>query len=784
MRALLPLVRRQLRLRRGQVATLGLLTLIAALLTNTAMVLAFTYLDSLEARAAADRSPDDTVVVVADDAPDAPGQLREPLTAALQSREQIHELDVIDAQTGLVTFDYDGSELPINITVFDRGEDPQMGSRAVVAEADEAVENPIWAPALLLYSENYAVGDPITLTTPEGSATFHIQGFYEDLFGASTAMGMLYFAVDHPLDEPLVPGLEPALVADMRGEGAVYDASLGAVDEASEQSGVTARVTWGANRNVLTRGSAALGAELFTMVFLVLAAVIVVVALVIMRFVMANLVTRDMTAFGVLRAAGFTTAQVIGHLLIVFGGTALVASAMGVGVSHLMLPWVADALAAQSGIDWQAPFSPPATALTLALLTGAVLVFALLGALRVRQVTTVAALRGGTATHSRRSDHLPLATARGPLNMLLGVKTMLQQPAQSLLLLVTITLLTAAPVIALGMASSLTGDTQAFSRMVVGDVEDVTVGLSAPSDTEEVMRIIRDTPGIEDPYGISWDGQMIDDDPYVVSVTDDYRVWGTDSLTEGRYPLHENEVVVGASAARALDLQVGDVHTVTSTGRSAEYVVTGIMSTGRNLGRTLSFTTDGMHRLDPGHRPAMVAASVAPGHDIDAVVADLTERLGNRVQLVESSTDSVRIMLGGYFAMITLLAGVIVSLTVFAVVLVAALVVTTMIVQSQGVLGVKKALGFTTADLVSQIIWTYLPVVLLAALLGATVGAVSMNPLISVAFGTIGMVKMDLSLSPLAVVGSAVGMVAVVLAVTWLAALRLRRVTPVALMGE
>ena len=243
-------------------------------------------------------------------------------------------------------------------------------------------------------------------------------------------------------------------------------------------------------------------------------------------------------------------------------------------------------------------------------------------------------------------------------------------------------------------------------------------------------------------------------------------------------------MVVGASAARALDLQVGDVHTVTSMGRSAEYVVTGIMSTGRNLGRTLSFTTDGMHRLDPDHRPAMVAASVAPGHDINAVVADLTERLGNRVQLVESSTDSVRIMLGGYFAMITLLAGVIVSLTVLAVVLVAALVVTTMIVQSQGVLGVKKALGFTTADLVSQIIWTYLPVVLLAALLGTTVGAVSMNPLISAAFGTIGMVKMDLSLSPLAVVGSAVGMVAVVLAVIWLAALRLRRVTPVALMGE
>lgn len=777
------LLLRQARKRPGQLISLAVLTAIAALLLNVAVILSTEYLSGLATRAEADRVPDESMLVL-------PGLRADDIRAELAGRPELAQVEVQDVRFAQATFPYDGSDMSMNIAVFDRDNPPEMGLRTDIAHTDRSVDNPIWAPALLTYSGQYALGDALTISTPHGSQTFHIQGFYEDLFGASTNMGALYFAVDHQRFEVFdVPGFVPALSIGARAApgGDAYAGLQDAISAVQSDLGAGepgVYVPWSANRVVLTEGSPAIGANVFSVSFSMFALVIVLVAVVVMRFLIANLVVRDMTVTGVLRAAGYTSGQIMAHVVLAFAGAAFVASVVGVAASYLVLPGVADALDAQAGVAWHPPLAPRAAALTIAVLTGAVCLFAAWGALRIRRVTAVAALRGGTATHSTRTDRLPLATRRGPLNVLLGVKSMIQQPAQALIMLVTVSVLTFGSVFAVGMATGLLGDPAVFSRMVVGDVEDVTVTMSPEADAADALAEVRDTSGVETAYAASWIGVMIGGDPYVVSVLDDYSVWRYDPTYEGRLPRHANEIFLGSSAARRLGLGVGDTYAVEYGDRSGEYVISGLTSTGRNLGYAIGFTTDGWERVDPGYRPSSVAAYTTGGADVSQVVDAVRVAVGGDAQSVIAGSESVRVLLGGYLTMVSVLAGVVVGLTILVVILVISLVVTTMIVQSGTVLGVKKALGFTTRDLTVQTVWTYVPVVAIAAVAGALAGWGGLNPLLSAALRSIGVMKVELTMNPALVGGMAAAVLALAVVVTLAASLRIGRVSAYALLSE
>ena len=83
-----------------------------------------------------------------------------------------------------------------------------------------------------------------------------------------------------------------------------------------------------------------------------------------------------------------------------------------------------------------------------------------------------------------------------------------------------------------------------------------------------------------------------------------------------------------------------------------------------------------------------------------------------------------------------------------------------------------------------QTLWTYVPIVAAAAVVGALAGWVGLNPLLSAALRSIGIMKVELALNPLFVAGMAAGVVALAVAVTLAASLRIGRVSAYALLSE
>ena len=95
---------------------------------------------------------------------------------------------------------------------------------------------------------------------------------------------------------------------------------------------------------------------------------------------------------------------------------------------------------------------------------------------------------------------------------------------------------------------------------------------------------------------------------------------------------------------------------------------------------------------------------------------------------------------------VAVLAVVVSLVTAVIIILVLYLVIKTLLVRKKQELGIQKALGYTTGELVLQNALAFLPVVLIGALLGGWGGCVGLNPFFSLLFSGIGMMKVGLSL--------------------------------------
>lgn len=773
MGALLLLVRRQLRRHPGQAIAVFLISVVTGLLANTGLMLATHYAPDLAAKATQWRSPD-AIALVSDT---AEGRA---IAARLARDPDVHQVETLPTRAAQGTLNSGGVELAAIMAFYDRTIAVDLGRRTVTDQLAAPVERPVWAPAVLLASGRYALGDAITIKTGRVELAFHIQGFVEDSYGGTPGFGMMMFGLDPGALAALDSGLASTTLIKI--DAASATTANDALGRATAGLASTDTVWWDANLNLLDVG-AGMSSGIFAMVMIAFAAVITGVTLVVLWFLVRNEVATDVVSFGALRALGFTTALIMAGLVASFVAVAAVGSVAGAVGSFAILPVIATSLRAQSGVSWTPTPDLPIIAASGVALVLVVFVTATASAARIRRLTTVDALRGGVRNHSFRSDPLPLGSVRGPLPVVLGLKGALQRWRQGLVLAGTVGLVTFAAVFSLGMTGTLLGDPQASIRLLVGEIEDVTVRVAPDADVTAVTARLASLPGVQRAFPQTTNGYQ---DPQVVSlfylVTDDPTVWRYNPVVAGRLPRHDNEVALGASLAQQLRLGVGDRWTAELEGRRAEYLVTGLASGGRNMGRFVVLTTAGFQQVQPTFVQRVVALYVSG--DPREVKKQIQRDFSTEVLDVANTREGVQVELSGYLATVPVLANTVVGFTGFVVVLVVTLIVTTMLIQSRRELGIAKALGFANSELSRQTRWTYLPGITLGAAVGAAIGSSSLGTLLGLLLRGIGIVKVEVVPDVVQAAGVALGVVALALVVTWLVALRIRWVSAYALMGD
>lgn len=754
-------LKRSLRRSAGQFVIVGLLVAIASAMLHLAAVLILQYPATLD-DATAKLNTEHIFILLENE--------KGARDAERIAREDGRVKDHILLQTlrAGATFEYDGKEQISAVTIVEQDKDTRIGRSGVVAEDSKRHADPIWLPYSFKTAGGYKLGDPFAITVGEVKHRYHIQGFHQNPVSGVLGSIQVEFRVKASEAAALAsaPGMNRvwqlrALVKDVSQADDVAAEISSKVTKAAVQSGtaspVLVSVGWKLLSSVLM-----IPANVLIFSFILFAAIVASVVAVIVRFAIRSVIVREMPALGTQKALGFRSGHIARLLALPFAIVALAASLAGAAVGVVGVGAAAGAMLAVVGV----------TALAVAR--------------KVRRIPPVEALRGGEATHSFHSNHLPLRKARGPLTLVLGVKSALQARAQTIMVAIVIAMVAFASVFSVALYSALFKDSRKVVGIFIGDRQDVTVSVLKGRSVEAVRKDLGAMPGVErvqifdNTRNADVSGRTVS-----LSVADSYpSSKGSRSVYKGRYPKSANEISLGGKFAKSLGVDVGDEVTVDFQGGKATYLVTGLTQTVVRMGMVASVTIDGAKRMNAAYQPKYATAVLKEGQNIDAFVGKVRTEMKGRYDYVVNSYAISESYVAPYLAMSKTMSFAIFGVAGLVTMLVIGLVVGSAMVRSRRTFGVLKAAGFTNAQLMRQMLACYLPPVAIGGAIGIAIGSVTAIPLFEGLLRSLGVERLDAEMPVLMVAGLGMALLVITALLVMVLARKTRTVTSRELLTE
>lgn len=716
------------------------------------------------------------------------------VAAALQADARVGQQESQPVLQESASFDYAGNDLSLSIIYLDVTDEHRLGRINVVESANPVPADGVFLPLLYKNGSGYREGDRFHVRLTDGTTRgFTVAGFFENPFLGSVSMGVAGLVLPHDAYTRLAAADSGPKATHLVRARLIDPADLDAVS-----TQVVSRATADAIRTLgqppditvnaisLVRAESLNGATIYSVFLMGFAGVIATVIMVVISFLVRTAIMRDMPAIGVQKACGLTSFQIMGSMFL----PPFVAALSGVGLGSLvaaqLLPILAAALSAQSGLPWAAGIGPAAVGVSLAVFAGGCLASAVFASQGIHGVAPVAAFQNQGKPHTFDHNPVPLRHARGPLNVLLGLHQGAHGWTQNVAVVVVVGLVSFAAVFSTVLGAEVLGNEQTMRQLTVGETESVTVTVQQDADRADVLNEVRARPQVDRAGYRDWTSASIEGTHAVTSVTETYSLFATTSVYEGREPLHDNEVAVGGKLAQKLNRRIGDWVDVTVGAATRRYLLTGLISTVANAGMRIDLTTDGYRRLVPGYEPFDLAIYLRTTDAADSkeFAARMKTDLGTQLTAVTNTQANVRSALNSYVQLCRALGYGILALNALVICLVMALLVTTMIVRNRRGFGIRKALGFTTANLIVQTLFAYLPAVVGGVALGTLVGFLTTRPLMVTLVASLGVMKLDVPLPPTQLSAVAGGIAALAALLIVLFAGRIRHISAYELFRE
>lgn len=169
--------------------------------------------------------------------------------------------------------------------------------------------------------------------------------------------------------------------------------------------------------------------------------------------------------------------------------------------------------------------------------------------------------------------------------------------------------------------------------------------------------------------------------------------------------------------------------------------------------------------------------NLAKGVDIDEFNAEVAERYGSDIN-VATNISSFITAINVYVTLMTVIVIAVIILSLIVITFVLYLLVRTMLNGKKRDYGIQKALGFTTKQLVLQTALSFMPAVIISTVIGITVSAFIINPLLSVFLSGIGVVKCAFVVPIGFIIVAGAGLILFAFAMACVLSLKIRKIAP------
>ena len=304
--------------------------------------------------------------------------------------------------------------------------------------------------------------------------------------------------------------------------------------------------------------------------------------------------------------------------------------------------------------------------------------------------------------------------------------------------------------------------------------------------SETMMKSVEGMSTVQSVYGDIWYAFNYSIGKRVASIstrafTDTSNIRGG-SILEGGWPQKENEIMLASAAADTLNAKLGDHVTIKNSGKEESYRVCGICQTMNNMGMMAYMTTSGYERVSPPASEYSIWVNLKSGKSFADFKAEFEDMYPD-VEVTdyrEAAKGTTGVVSAGMKAVAVFIA----SLTVLIVAFVESLIVRAQITKEWRNLGVSKALGFTSSDLIRQVMMSNLPAIVIGVVIGLVASPASGASLMKSAFAIFGFRKAVFTVLPASYVMTAAIIIGIAMATAAFLGRRIKTLEPVKMITE
>ncbi len=198
----------------------------------------------------------------------------------------------------------------------------------------------------------------------------------------------------------------------------------------------------------------------------------------------------------------------------------------------------------------------------------------------------------------------------------------------------------------------------------------------------------------------------------------------------------------------------------------------------------LSMTLEGIRCLLPYYSFHNVNVYLKDGVSAERFISMLKKNYGDQIKEIINMQDLSDSQLGVYVLIVSIFAVMILLVTALIVSMTLYLIIKALINRRQREFGIQKAIGYTTPQLMLQVSLSFLPVVFVGVCSGSILGSFYINPLVSIVFKGIGIMKAGFTIPVLWIVLLCAGICMLAFFVSMLVCARIRKITAYVLIGE
>lgn len=773
MRKLFLIARSNMRKAKGQTVAIVVLILLAAMLFNLWLMLATDY------RANFDRYHDklnaEHVTLSVDGDTD---DVRDFLTQTLDHNAKVSQYRLDSCLNVTGTFAYNGGQtsgwfifLPKDVAL------SRSIGRAEIVE-DGNIESGVYLP-MLYQSDDIQIGKPFEMTIGSHTVEYPVCGFFNSVMMGSHNCALTEIILTQDKYGELSDlGYAPqATLCSIR----LNDKSENLIIEAEMKSAVSERfpdILMISNSYDTVSQARYISQGICSVIISAMAFLVLLIALVVVASNIVNYIQVNMKNLGALKAVGYTSKQLICSLLLQFLGLILITAIVGAALSYAVFPAVNIMMIAQTGIPYAIHFLPLPALISLFILGGTVALDVWLSARRIKKIEPIVALRSGVQTHNFNRNHVPLEKTKAPLNFALALKTTLSGVKHNITVCITMLVLSLIVVFSGLMMENVISDFTPFVNLIVGETADSCINVQAEIEDEFLQAMNADSR-VEKIYLYnSLTVSHVGGAELTATLSDDFsKANNQNVIYKGRFPKYDNEIAIAAKYAKEKGFEVGNEIEITANGKTVKYLITGFTQISNNLGRDCLLTRQGYERLGELSN-ASYYINLTEDTDIDAFNEEIRQKFEGNVNTSINIRTVVKSASDVYVTLMTIIVIAILVLSAIIIAFVLYLLVRTMLNNKKRDYGILKSLGFTTRQLILQTALSFMPAIIISTLIGIVVSCFAINPLMSLFFSSLGIVKCTFAI-PVAFSSIAgVGLILLSFGIACLLSLKIKKIAP------